>query len=322
MKTIIVREYGGPEVLELRDVPKPVPGEGEVRIKVEACGINYADIMQREGLYPNGPKPPFGAGFEVAGIVDAVGPKAAGWSNGDAVMTLCSNGYSEFVAVEANRLLAKPEPLDFRQAAAVPCQYLTAYHALVTLGRIKAGQNVLIQAAAGGLGTMLVQIAHNLGATVIGTASTQEKCDLIRSLGCDHPINYTATKFRKVVRELTNGVGCDLAIESVGGDVFDHSLTCLKPRGMLITLGIASKTPPSVQAAVLLAKNWTVAGFHLMEYLKDQKATRDAVQQLHEWVNGGKLQFVAKHEFPLEKAAEAQQFISDRKSIGKVVLIP
>lgn len=322
MKTVVVREFGGPEVLDVRDVPAPEPGEGEVRIKVEACGMNYADIMQREGLYPNGPKPPFGAGFEVAGTVDAVGAKATGWSEGDAVMSLCSDGYSEYVTVEANRLLAKPDELDFHQAAAVPCQYLTAYHALVTLGKLQAGQNVLIQAAAGGLGTVLVQIAHNLGATVFGTASTSEKCDLIRSLGCDHPINYTESKFRKVVRELTNGKGCDLVIESVGGDVFDHSLSCLKPRGMLVTLGIASKNPPSVQAAVLLAKSWIVAGFHLMEYLTDQKATRDAVQHLHEWVSAGKLQIVAKHEFPLDKAAEAQQFISDRKSTGKVVLIP
>lgn len=322
MKTVVVREFGGPEVLEVRDVPVPEPGEGEVRIKVMASGINYADIMQREGLYPNGPRAPFGAGFEVAGVVDAVGPKAAGWSVGDAVMTLCSNGYSEYVTVEANRLLAKPEKLSFHQAAAVPCQYLTAYHALVTLGRLQAGQRVLIQAAAGGLGTMLVQIAHNLGATVFGTASTDEKCELIRGLGCDYPINYAQAKFRKVVRDLTEGEGCDLVIETVGGEVFDHSLTCLKPRGMLVTLGIASKNPPSVQAAVLLAKNWIVAGFHLMEYLKDQKATRDAVQCLHEWVSQDKLQVVAKHEFPLVQAAEAHRFISDRKSTGKVVLIP
>jgi NADPH:quinone reductase len=322
MKSAIVSRFGGPEVLELRDVPVPEPGEGEVRIKVKACGINYADIMQREGLYPNGPKAPFGAGFEVAGEIDALGPRAAGWAEGDAVMTLCSDGYSEYVVVAADRLLAKPNTLNFHQAAAVPCQYLTAYHALITLGRLQAGQTVLIQAAAGGLGTMLVQIAHDLGATIFGTASTAEKCELIRRLGCDHAINYTETKFRKVVRAHTNNQGCDLVIESVGGEVFDHSLASLKPRGMLITLGIASKEPPTVHAAVLLAKNWTVAGFHLMEYLKDQKATRDAVQYLHERVASGKLEFIAKHEFPLEKAAEAQQFISDRKSTGKVVLIP
>lgn len=322
MKSVFVREFGGPEVLEIREVPVPEPEESEVRIKVKACGVNYADIMQRDGLYPNGPRPPFGAGFEVSGEIDVMGPKAAGWKVGDAVMTLCENGYSDYVTVDAGRLLAKPALLDFHQAAAVPCQYLTAYHALVTLGRLQAGQKVLIQAAAGGLGTVLVQIAHNLGAVVFGTASTAEKCELIRSLGCDHPINYTETKFRKVVRELTNGEGCDLVIESVGGEVFDHSLTCLKSRGMLVTLGIASKNPPTVQAAVLLAKNWIVAGFHLMDYLKDQRATRDAVQRLHEWLDAGKIEFVAKHQFPLEKAAEAHQFISDRKSTGKVVLIP
>lgn len=320
MKTVVVTGFGGPEVLEVRDVALPEPGSRMIRIKVKAAGINYADIMQREGLYPNGPKAPFGAGFEVAGIVDAVGAGVEQWQVGDEVMGFCQNGYSEYVLAPAAQTMPKPEQLDFHQAAAVPCQYLTAYHALLTLGRLKEGQTVLIQAAAGGLGTLMVQIARNVGARVIGTASTAEKCATIRDLGCDHPINYSQDDFVAAVKEITGGKGCDLVIESVGGEIFEKSLKCLKPRGMLVTLGIASKEAPTVSAAKLLANNWIVAGLHLTVYTHDMAAMANAIRDLHAWLLDGKLTVIAKHSFPLEQAAEAQQFISDRKSSGKVVL--
>ncbi len=320
MKTVVVTRYGGPEVLEIRDVEIPEPGARMIRIKVKAAGMNYADIMQREGLYPNGPKAPFGAGFEVAGVVDAVGTGVDMWNIGDEVMGFCQNGYSEYVLAPAAQTMPKPEQLDFHQAAAVPCQYLTAYHALLTLGRLQQGQTVLIQAAAGGLGTLMVQIARNIGARVIGTASTDEKCAMLRDLGCDHPINYAKDDFVPLVKEITGNKGCDLVIESVGGEVFEKSLKCLKSRGMLVTLGIASKESPSVNAAKLLANNWIVAGMHLMAYTTDLPAMANAIRDLHTWLLDGKLTVLAKHSFPLAQAAEAQQFISDRKSTGKVVL--
>lgn len=320
MKTVVVTRYGGPEVLELREVPMPEPGPGQVRIRVKAAGLNYADIMQREGLYPNGPKAPFGAGFEVAGLVDAVGADVSMWAPGDAVMGFCQNGYSEYVLAPAAQLMPKPDELDFHQAAAVPCQYLTAYHALLTLGDLKAGQTVLIQAAAGGLGTLMVQIARNIGARVIGTASSDEKCALLSDLGCQHPVNYTREDFVAVVKELTGGKGCDLVIESIGGEIFERSLKCLRSRGMLVTLGIASKDAPSVSAAKLLANNWIVAGMHLMGYTGDMLAMANALRDLHTWLLEGRLEIIARHSFPLEEAAAAQQFISDRKSTGKVVL--
>lgn len=322
MKSVLVTAVGGPEVLEVRDVPVPEPAPDEVLIKVHASGINYADIMQREGLYPGGPKAPFGAGFEIAGVVEQAGASIGQWTAGDEVMSFCSAGYSEYVVAKAWQIMPKPGQLSFAQAAAIPCQYLTAYHALLTLGRLTAGQTVLIQAAAGGLGTQLVQIARNVGATVIGTASTAEKCALIDSLGCRHAINYTNQDFREVVKSLTDGQGCDLVIETVGGEVFDKSLKCLKTRGMLVTLGVASKQPPVVEAVKLLANNWTVAGFHLMAYTADTAAMAGAIRDLHTWLMEDKLTVVVGHEFPLEKAAEAHQFISDRKSSGKVVLAP
>ncbi len=320
MKQMVVTRFGGPEVVELHEVAVPEPGAGEVRIKVAAAGMNYADIMQRDGLYPNGPQPPYGAGFEVAGLIDQVGPNVTGWNTGDTVMAFCQNGYSEYVIAPAAFLLPKPVELTFEQASAIPCQYLTAYHALLTLGRLKAGQTVLVQAAAGGLGTMLVQIASNVGATVIGTCSTAEKCTLIRDLGCHFPVNYAEEDLGTRVREITAGKGCDLIIESVGGDTFDQSLRCLKSRGVLVTLGVASKNVPTVNPVELLANNWTVAGFHLMGYTTDAEAMSDALADLQSWLADGKLAVIVRHVFPLELAAEAMRQISDRKTVGKVVL--
>lgn len=321
MRSVVVTKFGGPDVLKLTEIPLPEPNESQVRIKVEACGLNYADIMQREGLYPNGPKPPYGAGFEVAGVIDAVGADATQWNVGDAVCGFCENGYSEFVVTEASRIMPKPASLDFLQAAAIPCQYLTAYHALVTLSGLKEGQYVLLQAAAGGLGTIMVQLAKNLGAKVLGTCSSDEKCLLLEELGCDFPINYSKRDFAAEAKRLTGGAGCDLIIESIGGEIFDKSLRCLKPRGRLVALGLAGKQPNTVTTLQLLTNNFTVSGFHLMAYVGDAEAMFKAVQDLEKWLGEGKLNIITKHVFPLDQAAEAQKFVAERKSTGKVVLV-
>lgn len=320
MRRVMVNEYGDVDVLEICDVPVPEPADGEVLIQVKVAGINYADIMQRNGLYPGGPETPYGAGFEVAGVVEAVGAGVSNYKAGDEVMAFCQNGYSDYVVSPEIQVMPKPEQLSWHESAAIPCQFLTAYHALCTLGNLKEGQTVLIQAAAGGLGTLMVQIARNVGATVIGTASTPEKCALIESLGCQHPVNYMEDDFVAVAKELTGGKGCDLIIESVGGDVFKNSLKCLKSRGMIVALGVASKEPNHVNTTQLLARNHIVAGLHLNAYLVDPVAMSNAVRDLHTWLLDGKLKIIAEHSFPLEQVREAHQAISDRKTQGKVVL--
>ncbi|MBI2425705.1 MAG: NADPH:quinone oxidoreductase family protein [Candidatus Hydrogenedentes bacterium] len=320
MRSVWVGSYGSTSVLEMREMPVPEPGAAEVRIRVKVAGINYADIMQRLGLYPNGPKAPFPAGFEVAGVVDQVGSEVTEWHVGDEVMAFCQGGYSDYVISQPYQIMPKPEQLSWHQAAAVPCQYLTAYHALLTLGQLKAGQTVLVQAAAGGLGTLIIQIARNVGAISIGTASTAEKCALIRELGCPYPVQYTQADFRDVVKSVTRGQGCELVIETVGGNVFDRSLKCLRSRGMLVTLGIASAEVPQISAVSLLANNWIVAGMHLMGYVTDRSAMAHAMRDLHTWLLDGKLEIIARHAFPLEEAARAHDFISGRQSVGKVVL--
>ena len=320
MRSIVVTQYGGPEVLSLVEVPVPEPNQGEVLVRVVAAGVNYADIMQRNGLYPSGPKPPFGAGFEVAGIIEKVGAGVSGWKPGDEVACFCESGYSDYIIADAKRLLAKPPQLDFCQSAAIPCQYLTAYHALCTLGKLSEGQTVLINAAAGGLGTMMVQIAHNRGARVIGACGSDEKCAFIAELGCDHPVNYTKGNLAKQVKEILGGERCDLIIESVGGDMVAQALRCLKPRGMLITLGAASKQPAMINTVELLANNWIVAGFHLFAYTEDGVAMMHAIQDLRQWLAEDKLTVIVKHALPLEDAARVHEMVENRQTTGKVVL--
>ena len=317
MRSIIVTKTGGPEVLELRDTPIPDIDDDLVLVRVKAAGINYADIMQRMGVYPNGPQPPFPAGFEIAGVVEKVGANVHNWQVGDAVMGLCSGGYSDFVVADPRGLMRKPESVDFIHAAGIPCQCLTAYHVLLTLGRLTSGQTVLIQAAAGGLGTVLVQIARNSGATVIGTCGTDQKIDLLRQLNCDHPVNYRTQDFEEEVRRITGGCGCDLVVESVGGEIFEKSLRCIKTRGHMIVVGAASGVPGGV---CVLGNCITVSGFNLMVYLTDAPAMAIAYRDLLQWLTEGALKIVVNHVLPLERAAEAQQLIAERKTTGKVVL--
>lgn len=320
MRRIVVTKFGGPETLALQEVAVPEPGQGEVLVRVVAAGVNYADIMQRNGLYPGGPTPPFGAGFEVSGVIEKVGDGVSGWNAGDAVACFCESGYSDYVVAEAAHLLGKPPQLDFCQAAAIPCQYLTAYHVLCTLGNISPGQTVLLNAAAGGLGTMMVQIARNRGAQVIGACGSDEKCAIIAELGCQHPVNYTKAPLPELVDEALGGGKCDLIVESVGGDMVAKALRCLKPRGMMVTLGAASKQPAMINTVELLANNWIVAGFHLFAYTEDKAAMLQAIQELHQWLAAEKLHVIVKHRLPLEDAARIHEMVENRQTTGKVVL--
>ncbi len=320
MRSIIVTQYGGPETLALRDVPVPEPGKGEALVRVVAAGINYADIMQRNGLYPGGPKPPFGAGFEASGVIEKVGPDLSGWKAGDAVVCFCESGYSDYVIAQGTHLLPKPPQLDYQQAAAIPCQYLTAYHALCTLGNLSEGQTVLLHAAAGGLGVMMLQIARNRGARVIGACGSDEKCAFIAELGCDHPVNYRKDDVVARVKHILGGARCDLVVETVGGDMVSQALRCLKPRGMVIALGAASKQPAMINTVELLANNWIVAGFHLFAYTEDTSAMMRAMQDLHQWLAEEKLVVLVNHALPIEDAGRAHEMVENRQTTGKVVL--
>ena len=323
MKAIQVADYGDSDQLELVDADLPEPGPGEVRLEVEAAGINFADIMQRRGVYPGGPDAPYHPGMEAAGTIDATG-EGVDLDEGDRVVAMLNGGgYAEYVTANAQMLFPIPEGMGFEEAAGFPVQFLTAHSCLFEWGGLEAGESVLIQAAAGGVGTAAVQLASNHGAEVFGTASTQEKLDLAADLGCEHPINYTETDFREVVDDETDGEGVDLVLESVGDDVFERSLDAMAHFGRMVTYGVASGVPAAAENRRLLFENKSVSGFHL-----GQAATHDpsrimkAVPELTEGLTTGDLEVIVGESFALEDAAEAHQYIEDRKSSGKVVLKP
>ncbi|MFP9190983.1 quinone oxidoreductase family protein [Natrialbaceae archaeon A-CW1-1] len=322
MHAIEVGAYGDSDELESVEQPVPETEAGEVRIAVEAAGINFADIMQRRGLYPGGPEPAYVPGMEVAGTIDATG-EGVGLSEGDRVVAMCNGGgYAEFVTVDARMILPVPDGMSFVDAAGFPVQFLTAHSCLFAWGGLEAGESVLIQAAAGGVGTAAVQLASRAGATVFGTASSDEKLELAADLGCNHPINYTETDFREVVRAETDD-GVDLVLESVGDDVFDRSLDALAHFGRLVTYGVASGVPATAQNQRLLFENKSVIGFHLGQASRrDPERIMQAIPELTEGLASGDLEVVVGETFPLEDVAEAHQFIEDRESMGKVVLVP
>ena len=324
MKAIEVTEYGDSSKLELTEKDVPEPGKQQVRIEVEAAGINFADIMQRRGLYPGGPDAPYVPGLEVAGTIDEAG-EGVGMSEGDRVVAMLNRGggYAEYALADARTLLPVPEGMSFEEAAGFPVQFLTAHSCLFEWGGLEDGESVLIQAAAGGVGTAAVQLASDLDVEIFGTASTQEKLDLAEELGCDHPINYTEVDFRDVIDDETDGEGVDLVLESVGGDVFDRSMDALAHFGRLVTFGVASGEVASAENQRLLFENKTVTGFHLGQAsYHDPNKVMKAIPELTQKLQSGELEVILGKDFDLEDAAEAHQYIEDRKSSGKIVLKP
>jgi NADPH2:quinone reductase len=240
VKTARVNAFGGVDQLEFIELADPVPEPHEVVVKVEACGLNFADVMQREGLYPGGPKPPYIPGLEAAGIVESLGTDAGdSLPVGTRVVVLALGAHAERVRTTARTCIRLPESMTFAEAAAFAVQYLTAYHCLITLAHATSGETVLIHAGAGGVGTAAVQIAKLLGLRVMVTASTSEKRTKIIELGADAAVGYE--EFEDATREFTGGRGPDICLESIGGDVFSRSLAILPPFGRLVVYGAAGR---------------------------------------------------------------------------------
>ncbi|WP_088007344.1 quinone oxidoreductase family protein [Indiicoccus explosivorum] len=324
MKVVKLEQYGGPEVLELTEVQKPEPNEDEVIIEVKAIGVNYADTARREGQYVVPTPLPFTPGAEIAGAVSAIGDGVTRFKPGDRIVALIeAGGYSEFVAVPEQALIPVPDSVPFEQAVALPLQGLSAYHILKTMGRLEAGETVLVHAAAGGVGTLAVQLAKIFGAgTVIATASTEEKLELARSLGADHLVNYTKDNWAEQVKELTGGKGVDVALEMVGGDIFHQTLKCLAPFGRLVIFGAASGEQAKFYPGQLMRKNQSVIGFFLPQIMRKPKLFQQSLQELLEWTGSGKLQLTIGGTFPLAEAAEAHRQLQGRKTTGKIILKP
>ncbi|SET64513.1 NADPH2:quinone reductase [Oceanobacillus limi] len=322
MKAVQFTEYGGPEVLEVIEMEQPVPRENEVLLEVKAIGVNYADTARREGKYVVPTKLPFIPGTEVAGVVAEVGENVRGVEKGSGVVTLLeSGGYAEYVQVPARSLIPIPHDVSFEKAVALPLQGLSAYHILKTMGRLEEGETVLVHAAAGGVGSLAVQLAKIFGAgTVIATASTEEKLTFAKEMGADHLVNYTEDNWVEQIRDLTDGKGVDVALEMVGGDVFHQTTKCLAAFGRLVIYGAASGEQTTFHPSALMKRNQSVIGFFLPQIMKKPKLFQQSLHDLLSYVSSGKLEVTVGGTFPLAEAAHVHSLMQGRKTKGKIVL--
>lgn len=322
MKAIRIYQTGGHEVLRYEDVPIPEPKQGEVRVKVAASGVNFIDIYQRTGQYQL--PLPFTPGQEAAGMVDAVGAEVMDFKVGDRVAYAGPLGaYAEYAVVPAARLVTVPSGCELNTAAAVMLQGMTAHYLTHSSFPLQQGHTVLIHAAAGGTGLLLVQMAKRLGARVIGTVSTEEKAQLAKQVGADEVILYTKTDFAVEVRRLTDGKGVEVVYDSVGKTTFDQSLDCLRPRGYLVLFGQSSGAVSPVNPQILNAKG---SLFLTRPTMGHYIATRGELVQrssdLFNWIVAGELRVRIDQTFALSNVASAHQYMEGRETKGKVVLIP
>ncbi len=322
MKAIRINETGGPEVMHLEEIETPTPGEGEVLLKVAAAGVNYADLAQRQGAYLTRTRTPMTLGVEVAGTVAALGPGVSIPAEGSRVIAFVDGGYAEYAVAPATTVIPIPPNFDFTQAAAFPVQGLTAYQLLRESARIQPGESVLVHAAAGGVGTLAVQLAKLMGAgIVVGTASNSSKLDLIHRLGADIAINYTEAGWVEQVKNAAKGQGADIILEMVGGEIAEQSLQCLAPFGRMVVYGAASGKIVQFSGIQLMYKNQAIIGYWLTSQMRRADRIAMAAMELMQFLASGKLQIIVGQTFPLAEAAQAHQTIAERKTMGKVVLL-
>jgi len=306
----------------LEEVETPAPGQGEVLIKVAAAGVNYADLAQRQGAYLTRTRTPMTPGFEVAGTIAALGPGVSAPAVGTRVIAFVNGGYAEYAVASASTIIPIPENLDFAHAAAFAVQGLTAYQTLRESGRLQTGESVLVQAAAGGVGTLAVQLARLMGADkVIGTASNEQKLDLVRRLGADAAIDYTQDDWVEQVKKASGGRGVDVVLEVVGGAIAEQCLQCLAPFGRMVIIGAASGQRAQFSAIQLMYKNLSVVGYWLAARLSRPDRIAAAAVELMQYLATGTLQIIVGQTFPLAEAAEAHRAIAARSTTGKVVLL-
>lgn len=319
-----MEKYGSPDVLQLVTIEKPQIGEKEVLIQVKAIGVNYADAARREGKYVIPTELPFIPGAEIAGEIIEVGAKVERFKPGMRVVSLIeSHGYAEYAVAPEAGLAIVPESVDFTDAVALPLQGQTAYHVLKTMGRLQEGETVLIHAAAGGVGTLAVQLAKIFGAgKIIATASTDEKLELAKKLGADVLINYTEKDWEDQVREVTDGKGVDVALEMVGGEFFQKTLRCMAPFGRLVIFGAASGEQSQLYPGQLMKRNQSVIGFFLPQIMRDPALYRSSFEELLGYVADGRLKLVIGGVYPLEEAPKVHRLLQGRQTIGKQILIP
>ena len=323
MKAVRFHQFGGPDVLRWEEVPDPEVRPQDVLIKVEAAGVNFSDLMRRQGQYTTQDPLPAGLGIEAAGTVVRIGETVSGIKRGDLVLCRGVRGcQAEYVAVPAALVNPIPANCSFVEAAAIPVVFLTAYHMLKTLGPVRPGESVLIQAAASGVGTAAIQLAKLFGARVFATASSDEKLALARRLGADELINYVRQDFLAEVMARTTHRGVDRVLECVGGEVLTKSVKALAPGGKLFIYGRASGTLPPLSPEEFFPKNLQIIGVHIGMPPWTAEQHKGALDELLTLVEGGKIRPVVDRTFRMSEAAQAHDYLAQRKTMGKVILVP
>jgi NADPH:quinone reductase len=320
MHAIQITQHGGPDVLVYRELPTPRPGKGEALVRVRVAGVNYVDVYYRTGQYAQ--TLPFTPGVEGVGIVEALGEGVAEVAVGDRVGWVLQQGsYAEYAAVPAWKLVPVPDGVDDRAAAAAMVQGMTAHFLVHSTYPVKRGEAVLLHAAAGGVGLLLTQMAHHLGARIIATVSTEEKAQLARDAGADDVILYTRADFESETRRLTGGAGVSVVYDSVGKTTFDKSLNCLRPRGYMVLFGQASGPVAPIDPNVLNRKgSLFLTRPSLAHYVSDRETLLSRARDVFGWIGTGELNVRVQHVYPLSRASEAHADLEARRTTGKIVL--
>ena len=338
MRALVITEHGGPEVLKIEERPDPQPGAGEVRVAVKAAGVNFADVLARMGLYEDAPDTPCVIGYEFAGEVESVGEGVTDYKPGQRVLGGARFGsYAELVVTGEKELIPLPEDWSFEEGAAVCVHYVTAYAGLVRYGSLRAGEKVLLHAAAGGVGIASTQIARLVGAGEIYGTASPSKHDAIRGFGVDHAIDYTNQDFHREVRRISGEKQpLDLVMDAIGGSSFRKSWSLLGAGGRLVCFGASSvmsgenrsvraiagslATTPVFHPQSMMRSSRAVIGLNMLRLWDAKGSFEEYLVPLREWIDAGKLRPVVADSFPLERAADAHRVLAERRNIGKVVL--
>jgi synaptic vesicle membrane protein VAT-1 len=339
MRAIWITKAGGPEALELRETADPEPGPGQVRIRVRAAGLSFADVMAAQGLYPDAPKPPCVVGYEAAGVVDALGDGTRGYAVGARVLALTHfGGHADVVCVPGQQVFEIADGMSFEEAAAIPLNYLTAYHLLFRVANVRRGERVLVHMAAGGVGTAVLQLCRTVEELVIFGTASAAKHEVLRAEGCAHPIDYRAVDYAAEVRRLTGGEGVDVVLDPLGGRDWRKGLKLLRPGGRLVAFGFANlakgerRSPAQVASQVLgiplltplqlMAHNRTVSGVNLGRLWGEVAILREELQAVLALWDEGRIRPHIDAAYPFAEAAAAQRRLLRRQNIGKILLTP
>lgn len=323
MRAVVCDRLGDPSVLKVEDLPIPVPGAGEVLVKVGAAAVNFPDVLTVAGTYQHKQPVPFVPGIEGAGLIEAVGGEVEGWNVGDRVIFAVRPGaFAEYARVDPRRLMHLPPGWSWAEGAAFRVGAQTAYHALIHRGALKKGEVLLVHGASGGMGLAAVQLGKHLGATVIATGGDDERLAIVKHKGADHVVNYRTTDFVAAAKELTGGRGVDVVYDPVGGEVLERSMRAAAYGGRLLIVGFTSGGPSRIMSNHVLIKGLSVLGLRAGETVARiaPELGRDYARDLPKLAASGVLRPHISHRFPIERAADAFRALIDRKVVGKAVI--